>query len=84
MTRWLVVVCVCWGIAAPALAEDARSVQFNALLKEAEMRFQPPADAQNLAPSANPVMDYERAVRTADNLMEIRYAIRPVKRLRTR
>ena len=80
--RWLALLCAWWALALPVVAEGANRAQFNELLAEAEMQFEPPAGATSLASSANAVMNYERALRTADGLLEIRYAIRPLKRLR--
>lgn len=66
----------------PLLATGATQVQdFDQLLLEAQLRFVKPAGYQDLSPAANPVMNYERALRSPDNALEIRIAIRPLERM---
>lgn len=82
----LVVLCALVCASAAVFADSAptqaaQTAQFNALLDEAQLRFQPLADATELAPVANAVMPYERGMRSADGLLEVRYAIRPIERL---
>ena len=71
------------GLAGAVVArDDTRADAFAALLAEAELITLPIADSVELEPRTNAVMDYERAVRTQDGALEIRYAVRPLKRLR--
>ncbi len=66
-----------WAIADQSTDPDG----FEALLVEGELLFAPPAGYVDLPPGRNPVMDYEHALRSADEQLEIRLAIRPLKRL---
>jgi hypothetical protein len=56
--------------------------RFAALLDEAELEFSAPAGFVDLPPGRTPALDYERALRSPDGLIEIRIAVRPIKRLR--
>lgn len=64
-------------------AASARSdnAGFVALLDEAELRFVPPDGFVDLPAGRTPMLDYERALRSADGDLEIRIAVRPLKRL---
>lgn len=66
-----------------SLAAKAESLPdaFRALLVEAELEFHRPDGFVDLPPSSTPVMDYEHALRSDDGMLEIRLAIRPIKRL---
>jgi hypothetical protein len=55
---------------------------FERLLAEAELLFNPPRGFEDLPAGRNPVLDYERALRSPDGNLEIRIAVRPLKRLR--
>jgi len=55
---------------------------FESLLVEAELLFNPPRGFEDLPPGRTPVLDYERALRSPDGNLEIRIAVRPLKRLR--
>jgi len=55
---------------------------FESLLIEAELLFNPPQGFEDLPAGLTPVLDYERALRSPDGLLEIRIAVRPLKRLR--
>ncbi len=55
---------------------------FESLLAEAELVFSPPEGYQELPAGRTPMLDYERALLSPDGLLEIRIAIRPLKRLR--
>ena len=65
---------------APAAADD--TARFEALLTEAELVFEPPPGFVDVPPGSTPVFDYERAVRSPEGDLEIRVAVRPLKRLR--
>lgn len=62
--------------------ESAQLTGFDELVREAGLVFEPPPGFQDLQPQMNPVMDYERALRSADGALEVRYAVRPLPRLR--
>ena len=46
------------------------------------MVFTRPTEFSDVAPDENPILDYERALRSPDGSLEIRMAVRPLKRLR--
>lgn len=81
--RGLLLVLLCllspWLAAEQAAAGDENG--FEALLREAELLFNPPQGFVDLAPGQTPVMAYERALRSPDGQLELRMAIRPLKRL---
>ena len=62
------------------LAVAAGAPDFPALLDESQLVFQPPAQSTAVALKPNPVFTYEKALRTADGRLEIRYAVRPLGR----
>ena len=67
-----------WVTADP----DTRTGQsFEGLLAEGELVFSPPQGYEELPPGRTPMLDYERALRSPDGALEIRLAIRPLKRL---
>jgi len=69
----------------PCLAADqavAGKTDFEGLLAEAELQFDPPGGYRDLPPGRTPVLDWERALRSPDGQLEIRIAVRPLKRLR--
>jgi hypothetical protein len=55
---------------------------FESLLVEAELLFNPPRGFEDLPAGRTPVLDYERALRSPDGNLEVRIAVRPLKRLR--
>lgn len=55
---------------------------FQGLLAESELQLQAPAGYVEVPPRANSVFLYEHALRSADGVLEIRYAVRPLQRLR--
>lgn len=55
---------------------------FEALLAEAELQFSPPEGYLDMPAGQTPVFDWERALRSPDGTLEIRIAVRPLKRLR--
>jgi hypothetical protein len=81
---------LCLLIAAGAAAVDpndaavseAQLAGFADLVNEAGLVFNPPPDYRDVIPQANPVMDYERALRSTDGALEVRYAVRPLQRLK--
>ena len=54
---------------------------FGALLTESGIAFNCGQDYRDVALQPNEVFSYERAVRTEDDLLEIRFAIRPLSRV---
>ena len=72
-------------VASPWLLADqdpAGDDSFESLLVEAELLFSPPAGFVDLPAGRTPVLDYERALRSPDGKLEVRIAVRPLKRLR--
>lgn len=59
----------------------AAVTNFESLLSEAQLVFQKPAGFDDLKPDSNEVMNYERAIKSRDNRLEIRIAIRPLQRM---
>ena len=74
------VVALAWMLLLPVMA--LASTGFDALLDEAELQFDPPAGYRELPPGRTEVFDYEKAVRSPGDELEIRLAVRPLKRLR--
>jgi hypothetical protein len=68
-----------WAWAAPPAVGVA---DFEALLAEAELQFRPPQGFVDLPAGRTRLLDYERALRSPDGSLEIRLAVRPIKRLR--
>jgi hypothetical protein len=66
--------------AAPPL--DQSPPDFTRLLDEAGMTFVVPNGFQETRPRANPLFLYDKAVRAADGRLEMRYAVRPLGRIR--
>jgi hypothetical protein len=66
--------------AGEAAGEPADS-GFQALLAEAGLQYTRPQDFVELPPGRTPVLDYEHALRSTDGRLEIRLAVRPLKRL---
>jgi hypothetical protein len=54
---------------------------FDVLLDEAELQFDPPAGYVEAQLRPNSVLLYERALRSRDGQLEIRYLVRPLSRL---
>lgn len=69
-----------WILLLPVMA--LASADFDALLDEAELSFNPPPGFRELPPGRTPVFDFEKAVRSPEGDLEIRFAVRPLKRLR--
>ena len=65
---------------APALADDAQKL-FQALLEESGMVLQCDEGYVDAPLVANEILPFEKALRTADGVMEIRFAIRPLARI---
>ncbi len=55
---------------------------FEALLAEGELVFTRPEGFVDLPAGRTPILDYEHALRSAEGDLEIRLAVRPLKRLR--
>lgn len=64
----------------PCLGSSAIN-DFDSLLKESELVFSKPDDFKDLSPGSNDVLNYERAVLSPDRSLEIRIAVRPLKRM---
>ena len=65
-----------------AADQDAPSDDsFESLLVEGELQFDPPEGYLDLPAGRTLVLDYERALRSPDGRLEIRIAVRPLKRL---
>ena len=54
---------------------------FSNLLAESELVFSKPENYEELPPGANDVLNYEKAIRSPDQQLEIRFAIRPINRM---
>ena len=73
--------------AEPPLGEDrprqaeAGASAFERLVAEAGMVFRVPDGFQPVAPGADPLFSYERALINGDGSLEIRYAVRPLARI---
>lgn len=65
-----------------AFAGTSVSLNFNKLLNEAGLQLAPATNLKNIKPRSNPVQQYEYALRTRDTTLEIRYAIRPLARVK--
>lgn len=65
----------------PCTGDESMSAQFDALLEEAELQFNRPNGFVDRPPASTPILDYERALRSTDGLLEVRIAVRPIKRL---
>jgi hypothetical protein len=66
-------------VAANQETLDAES--FEGLLAEGELVFSPPQGYEDIPAGRTPMLDYERALRSPDGILEIRLAIRPLSRL---
>ena len=55
---------------------------FESLLSEGELQFNPPEGYLDMPAGRTSVLDWERALRSPDGTLEIRMAVRPLKRLR--
>ena len=73
-----------WALSLWAVADQAgqSADAFKELLTEAQLVFNRPDGFVDLPPGGNPILDYERALRSEDGSLEIRIAVRPLKRLR--
>ena len=71
-------------LAAPWVSADQETATdngFGSLLLEAELLFNRPDGYTDLSAGRTPIMDYERALRSPNGELEIRIAVRPLKRL---
>lgn len=66
-----------WTLATAQISEG-----FRELLAEGELLYRPPAGYTELSAGTTPIIDYEHALRSDDRKLEIRLAIRPLKRMR--
>lgn len=62
-------------------AGGSQQTGFQALLAEAGLKYSKPRDFVELPPGRTPVLDYEHALRSSDGDLEVRLAVRPLKRL---
>ncbi|MEZ5587112.1 MAG: hypothetical protein R3E46_08595 [Sedimenticolaceae bacterium] len=67
-----------WVAAQPPAEQGG----FNDLLAEGELVFRRPEGFVELPPGRTPMLDYECALRSPEGDLEIRLAVRPLKRLR--
>ena len=83
MRKWL----LAFLLLTPALAATASgsaqssSALFEQLIEESGLRFAPPPGFTVIAPEANAVLPYERALRHVSGELEIRFVIRPLGRI---
>jgi len=71
-------------LAAPWVSADQETATdngFESLLLEAELLFNRPDGYTDLSAGRTPIMDYERALRSPGGELELRIAVRPLKRL---
>lgn len=61
--------------------ETPAGESFEGLLAEGELVFSPPRGYEEIPAGRTPMLDYERALRSPDGILEIRLAIRPLSRL---
>lgn len=69
-------------VSATGCNNNTASDPFQHLLSEAGLSYSAPQDFIPLSPAANPVLPYEHAIRTKDEKLEVRYAIRPLNRVK--
>ena len=69
-------------VVAVACNKTSMSEPFLKLLKEADLIFSPPQGFKPQRPVANPLLPYEHAIRSEDGKLEVRYAIRPLARVK--
>ena len=81
MRRLLPILLMLFSTWVTAEPEIQTGQSFEGLLAEGELVFSPPQGYQELPPGRTPILDYERALRSPDGVLEIRLAIRPLKRL---
>ena len=62
--------------------KDIQVEPFQILLDEGKLVFTAPQGFQTLPPAANPLLPYEHAMRSEDGKLEVRYAIRPLSRVK--
>jgi len=67
---------------ATGCSKSTVSRPFQKLLDEAQLVFTAPQGFQPLPPVANPLLPYEHAIRAEDGKLEVRYAIRPLSRVK--
>ena len=75
---------LCCLVPAWAGADQSAAIDgsFAALLVEGELVFRRPAGYVDLPAGRTPILDYEHALRSPEGDLEIRLAVRPLKRLR--
>ena len=69
-------------VIATGCNRDSLSGPFQKLLDEASLAFTAPQGFHSLPPAANQLLSYEHALRTEDGKLEVRYAIRPLARVK--
>ena len=74
---WSLILTVAVGCNKGTLSES-----FQKLLLEAELIYTAPQGFKSLSAVANPLLPYEHAIRTEDAKLEVRYAIRPLSRVK--
>ena len=85
--RKIFLVILCWIVPvaqavemAPGAAGAAPS--FDVLVQESGMAFEPPQGFHAVSPQVSPLFPHERALADADATLEIRYALRPLSRIK--
>ena len=66
---------------AQVIASDTNPPGFQELLAEAGLSFTTPTDFEEIALQPTPMLQHEKALRTRNGQLEIRYAIRPLSRI---
>jgi len=69
-------------VIATGCNNNTASDPFQELLSEAGLSYSAPQEFISLAPAGNPVLPYEHAIRAKDGKLEVRYAIRPLNRVK--
>ena len=77
---WLLLIAVVASMAITLPASAA--VSFVQLLGEAQLKLQLPKGFRPLPTQPNPLLDYEAAYGTTSGAVEVRYAVRPLQRVR--
>lgn len=78
---------LCWFVPVADAANEnpgntAAAPSFEELVQESGMMFEPPLDFHAVEPEASPLFPHEQAVSNADSTLEIRYAVRPLDRIK--
>ncbi|NNF97391.1 MAG: hypothetical protein HKM94_10735 [Halobacteria archaeon] len=69
-------------VIATGCSKSPESEPFHKLLGEAGLTYSEPQGFIPLSPVANPLLPYEHAIRSSEGNLEVRYAIRPLGRVK--